>query len=234
MVMSPRIAALLLLAFFALASSAQAETVFVEADRDATLIEDPAGATANGSGPYFFVGRTNQAAGSIRRTVLRFDVASALPAKAIVESASVTLYLAPSNLVPIEIRLQRLLADWSEGPSSASGGGGRDAEPGDVTWLHTDYDVELWNRAGGHFIGRVSARLEVGDTDFYTWESNPHLVQDVRLWKSAPSRNFGWILISDEATPQTAKSFASRENADSLLRPVLRVTYRLPGDRGGR
>jgi len=74
----------------------------------------------------------------------------------------------------------------------------------------------------------VSARLDVEDADFYTWESTPHMVQDVRLWKSTPSRNFGWILISDEAMPQTAKSFASREAADSLLRPILRVTYRLP------
>jgi hypothetical protein len=225
--MAQRITALFFLAFYALASSAQAETVFIEADRDATLIEDPAGALANGSGPYFFVGRTAQGSGSIRRAVLRFDVAGALPAKAIIESASFTLYLAPSNPAPLEIRLQRLMADWSEGPSSAAGGGGRDAEPGDVTWLHTDYDVEFWNRAGGRFIGRVSARLDVSDADFYTWENTPHLVQDVRLWKSNPSRNFGWILISDEAMPQTAKSFASREITDPLLRPILRLTYRL-------
>jgi hypothetical protein len=69
--------------------------------------------------------------------------------------------------------------------------------------------------------------LDVSDADFYTWENTPHLVQDVRLWKSNPSRNFGWILTSDEAMPQTAKSFASREITDPLLRPILRLTYRL-------
>jgi hypothetical protein len=37
----------------------------------------------------------------------------------------------------------------------------------------------------------------------------------------------------DETTPQTAKSFASRENPDLSLRPVLEVTYRLPGRPSG-
>jgi len=226
-----RHAALFLLALCAVASPAAAETVFVDADRDATLIEDPDGALANGSGPYFFVGRTAQGSGSIRRAVLRFDIAGALPAKAIIESASLTLYLRTNNPGSNEIRLHRLQSDWSEGPSSASGGGGSDSEPGDVTWVHTDYDAERWIRAGGDLIGRVSARLDVVDAGYQTWATNPHLVQDVRLWKSAPSRNFGWILIGDESMPQTAKSFASRESSEPLLRPVLRVTYRLPAGR---
>ena len=55
------------------------------------------------------------------------------------------------------------------------------------------------------------------------------MVQDVRLWNSAPQRNFGWILIGDETAPQTAKSFASREFPDPTLRPVLEVNYRTPG-----
>jgi hypothetical protein len=59
--------------------------------------------------------------------------------------------------------------------------------------------------------------------------STNHLVQDVRLWWSAPERNFGWILIGDETTPQTAKSFASRESPEPALRPVLEVTYRYSG-----
>jgi hypothetical protein len=50
------------------------------------------------------------------------------------------------------------------------------------------------------------------------------------LWLRGPRRNFGWILLGDETTPQNVKSFASREELDPSLRPVLEVIYRLPGE----
>jgi len=214
--------------------TADAETVRIEADRDATLVEHPDGALANGSGPFLFVGRTAQGQNSVRRTLLWFDVAAALPEQAIIERVSMTLFMSPSNPGMREARLHRVLADWGEGASSAGGGGGRPSEPGDATWIHAFYDFEFWAHSGGQFVGRASARLDVAGSAFYTWESTNHFVQDVRLWKSAPQRNFGWILIGDETTPQTAKSFASRENPDPALRPVLEVTYRAPGRPGGR
>jgi hypothetical protein len=214
-------------------ATAGAETVRIEADRDATLVEHPDGALANGSGPFFFAGRTSQGQNALRRTLLRFDVGAALPERAVVEGVSLTLFMSASNPQLREIRLHRVLADWGEGPSSSSGGSGRPSEPGDATWIHTFYDYEFWAHSGGQFAGRVSARSDVAGSAFYTWESTNHLVQDVRLWKSAPRRNFGWILIGDETTPQTSKSFASRENPDPALRPVLEVTYRMPGRRPG-
>ena len=58
--------------------TAGAETVRIEAGRDATLVEHPDGALANGSGPFFFVGRTGQGQNSLRRSLLWFDVAAAL------------------------------------------------------------------------------------------------------------------------------------------------------------
>ena len=63
------------------ASRVLAETAGIEPDRDATLIEDPNGAFANGSGPNFFVGRTNQEQNGIRRALVRFPVAESLPPK---------------------------------------------------------------------------------------------------------------------------------------------------------
>jgi hypothetical protein len=215
-------------------ATAAAETVRIEADRDATLVEDPDGTLANGSGPVFFAGRTSQGQNSTRRALLRFDVAAVLPDRAIIESVSLILFMRPSNPEMREIRLHRVLADWGEGASSSSGGGGRPSEPGDATWIHTFYDFEFWSHSGGQFVGRDSARLQAAGSAFYTWESTHHLVQDVRLWTSAPQRNFGWILIGDETTHQTAKSFASRENPDPALRPVLEVTYRTPGRPGAR
>jgi hypothetical protein len=210
------------------------ETVLIEAGRDATLIEDPDGSLANGAGPVLFAGRTNQPQNGVRRALLFFDVASVIPKGAIIEEARLRLFMTPSNPSTRTMTLYRVQADWGEGPSSASGGSGAPAEAGDATWLHTFYDTRFWVVNGGHFIGRASAAASVSSSGYYTWESTTHLVRDVRLWVSAPNRNFGWVLIGDETARQTAKSFASRESSDPALRPVLEVTYRVPAARRGR
>jgi len=225
---------IVLLGLLLVAVPAAAETVVIEADRDATLIEDADGAWANGSGPVFFAGRTNENQGGVRRAVLRFDVAGALPPRAIVEEARLTLFATPSNSSLAGYRVHRMLAAWSEGASSSSGGIGAPSLPGDVTWLHTSYAAEFWIHNGGHFDGRFSSAADVGNSGFYVWPSTRHMVRDVREWLDAPQRNHGWILIGDETTRQTVKSFASREALDPDLRPVLEVDYRLPDERRDR
>lgn len=212
-----------------LAGGAGADVVTLEAGRDATLIEDPNGALANGSGPVFFVGRTNQPRNGVRRGSIHFDVTGALPANAIVEGVRLTLYTTPSNPAPSPIGLHRLLAAWGEGDSYATGGSGAASETGDATWIHTFYDEESWVRPGGHFVARASASQVVGDSGFYTWEGTEHMLADVRAWLAAPHRNFGWVLLGDETERGTVKSFASREEPDASLRPLLEVTYRRPG-----
>jgi len=204
-----------------------AETIRIEADRDATLIEDREGELANGSGPFFFAGRTSQAEGSIRRALLRFDVAGSLPEGAVIEKAALILFAAPGNTAPRLLSLHRVLSDWSEGPSFASGGGGAPSLEGDATWIHTSFDTDQWRRPGADFIEPPSASLEVAGTGAFTWET-PRLRADVQLWAAAPRRNFGWALLGDETMPQSSKSFASREHGSADLRPVLEITFREP------
>jgi len=206
-------------------SLAGAEPIAIEAARDTTLIEDPDGALANGAGPVFFVGRTNQREGSVRRGLLYFDVAAALPRDAHIASVRLTLCMAPSNATPQQIGLHRLRSAWGEGASFAVGGGGDASAPGDATWIHSFYDGWFWRQPGGDFVARVSATQEVSAPGCYTWESSAKLIADVRLWLRAPHRNFGWILLGDETTPQNVKSFASREESNAALRPVLEVIY---------
>ena len=206
-----------------------AETVVIEASRDATLIEEPDGALANGAGPAFFVGRSAQASNGTRRALVHFDVAAVLPRRAIIESAALELFVNPSNEGTRTIRLYRVLADWGEGASSSAGGAGAPAGPGDATWLHTFWDTEYWVHGGGQFLGRSSGEQGVAGEGFYVWDGSRQMVQDVRLWLAAPDRNFGWILVGDETTRQTAKGIASREDPDPTRRPVLRLTVRVPG-----
>lgn len=211
---------------------AAADTAFIEATRDATLVEEPSGTLANGSGPVFFVGRTNARQNSVRRALVHFDIAGALPRGARVEAVRLTLHMTPSNEAPRQLRLHRVLGGWGEGPSSASGGGGDVSYPGDSTWIHRFYDDLFWLQPGGDFVARASASREVGASGFHRWESTPKLVADVQHWLAAPHRNFGWILIGDETTPQNSKSFASREEPDASLRPLLEVRYRRAPGRG--
>jgi hypothetical protein len=78
---------------------------------------------------------------------------------------------------------------------------------------------------GAQFVGNPSARLVLSGPGVYRFESDA-LLEDVRLWALHPEQNFGWILIGDESQRQTARAFASRENPDPVLRPVLEITYR--------
>jgi hypothetical protein len=211
------------------AVQARGDTVRLEADRDATLIENAEGAWANGAGPALFAGRTSQAQGSIRRALVYFDVAGALPEGAIVESVVLTLFVTPSHDAPRLLRIHRAQADWGEGPSASAGGAGAAAQPGDVTWIHGFYDDEEWVHAGGQFLGRESAEASVAASGFYQWWGTDEMRADVELWAAAPERNFGWVLLGDETTSQSVKSLASREHPDAALRPALEITYRMPG-----
>ena len=202
-------------------------TITLTADRDATLVEQPDGTLANGSGPVLFSGRNNMTTDGVRRALLRFDVTGLAPGEnpLVASGAAVRLVnTTESNLEPREYRLHRVLADWSEGPSAGSGGGGAPSAVGDATWIHASYPNIFWMHSGGQFEGTPSARLVVAGAGVYRFEGEG-LLRDLQLWYRHPELNFGWILIGDETTRQNARAFGSRENSDPTLRPALELTY---------
>jgi hypothetical protein len=203
------------------------EVALLEAVRDNTLIEDPGGALSNGSGPGFFVGRTNQPVNSIRRGVLLFELEGVLPPGAVVEHAALILHASSTNAGTQVVRIHRLLEDWGEGASSSTGGQGAPAATGDATWIHTFFDDETWRTPGGHRAQRASGRATVKTTGPVRSEG-PGLARDVQLWLDQPGRNHGWILIGNESLGQTVNRFESRDSPQVDLRPRLEVTYRLP------
>ena len=222
-----RLAAVLLAAAAGLTPAA-AGTVVVEAAADATLVEHPDGALANGAGPNVFAGRTNAADNGVRRALLRFEIpeaARALDGKVLESVALVLTNLTESNTVPAEYRLHRLLARWSEGPSEGLGGGGAPSQPGDATWVHASFGGEFWMHNGASFEGRPSARGVVTGPGAYRFES-PELTRDLLRALRSPGENLGWILVGDETRRQTVRAFGSRENPDPDARPVLEITFR--------
>jgi hypothetical protein len=216
------------LAALGFAGAASADSVAIVPERDATLIEDTSGGLASGSGPAVFAGRIASTINSVRRAVLRFDVAAAVPAGATIEAARLRLHVSTSNSGPTPVRLHRVLASWGEGASSSFGGNGAPALPGDATWIHRFHDGTLWTSPGGDFDPVAHAEASVDQVGFSLWDSTPGIVADVQSWLDDAASNSGWILLGDESRPQTAKRFDSRESPDPSLQPVLEIVYSVP------
>lgn len=224
---------------FVLASAiARADTVIIQAAKDATLYQNASGLVANGAGAHIFAGRTNQdgvnpvATISIRRALLKFDIAAAVPAGATINSVILRLQCTRTRTTTNRlISIRRVLTDWNEGPSddASNEGSGTNSMPGDVTWTHTLFPTMFWTAPGGDFSGTLSGSLNVGAIGTYNWNStsggNGQMAVDVQNWLNNPATNFGWILSGVETTGSTAKRFDSRTNSTVANRPQLTINF---------
>ena len=122
-----------------------------------------------------------------------------------------------------------MMGPWGEGgsvggKSEKSGGQGAQAESGEVTWLHQEFDGTRWTTPGGDFFETVSAAIVIGGLGTHSWSSG-QLTADVQTWVDDPPTNFGWVLIGNEEEDQTAKRIASREDEDPERWPALVVEF---------
>jgi hypothetical protein len=207
-----------------------ADTTLTEAAPDNNL----------GGQPFFNSGLTGPNAGLTRnRALVRFDIASQLPAGAVVQSAELILEVVGEPLdlqTPSEFRLHRLLRPWGEGTQTteSSPGLGLPALEGEATWNHRfALTTNTWAApgamAGMDYLETISASSFVyGIADSpYAFGPTPGLAADVQDWLDHPETNFGWILITaSEATLKTARRFGARE--DPLNSPRLLLHYSLP------
>lgn len=204
-----------------------ADTVALQATADNTLYQDDFGAFSNGSGEHMFAGMT--ALQHLHRACVLFDVSS-IPPGATINSATVTLHLTRSISDFQEVTLHRISASWGEGASVAPGreGGGADSAPGDATWQHRFYPTSFWSTPGGDFNPIVSATQMVDFIDGpFDW-TGPVLVSDVQGWVDGAATNHGWMIVGAEEVEASSKRFASRNNIDPGLRPVLTVNFTVP------
>ncbi len=190
---------------------------------------------SNGSGPGMYCGKNG--GGLIHRALMKFDIASTIPAGSTITAVSLRLQCMQSpNSTNRSCSLYRVLADWGEGISVASGGGGGGdvAGPGDATW-HSRFHQTLtdpsvpWTTPGGDYTGVSSATTTVaGMNTAYTWGTTAQMVADAQAWLDNPATNFGWMLRGVETSSQTARKFATREEATATFRPKLTVTFTPP------
>jgi cytochrome c peroxidase len=199
--------------------------VTLQPSKDNTLYKDDTGSLSNGTGARLFVGNTDNELA--RRAVIAFDVAGAIPEGSTIVSATLRLYMSRTNTVGQAVTLHRLLADWGEGNSNApdNEGAGTSATTGSATWLHTFFRTGFWTTPGGDFSPAASASTMVGGLGFHTWGSTAEMVAEVQDWLDHPETNFGWLLLGNESTWQTAKRFDSRESFTPAGWPALIVDY---------
>jgi len=225
----PALAGLLLLT-----AAARAQTVQIAPSRDNTLFEPTTVVDkSNGVGPQFYSGRTN--GDRLRRGVLRFDVAGAVPGGSTI--TGVTLRVNCSH-VPVfdganarTQRLRRATSDWGEGTSDAgvNNGDGVTPTPGDATWNHSFFSSSFWTTPGGDQSATLSSSVDVTGTGLYAFPSTPQLVADVQDMLDQPGGNFGWVVSGEEVVNGTARAFDTREAPTypfyNGVAPVLEVTY---------
>jgi hypothetical protein len=203
----------------------------IPAAKDNTLYESQNGTLSNGSGIYTFTGVT--AFSEIRRGLVTFDIAGAVPAGATIDNVTLTLQMSKTIAPALPVSLHRALKDWGEGASDAGGeeGTGTTAAAGDATWIHTFSPTDFWDAAGGDFENSASA-TELVDAEGLYSSSSEGMVLDVQSWLDDPSSNFGWVVVGDESASVTAKRFNSRENETGP--PVLSIEFSGGnGDGGG-
>ncbi len=226
----------LVVAALAPLTSLRAQTIVnIPCAADNTLYQSATGDLSNGAGIGIFVGAN--AFGSIRRAVVRFDVAAALPANAKVLAAELTLNSVQSSAFSaVAMNGHRLLQAWGEGTSVAppGGGGGGPATANDATWLYRFYNPAApasspaWTTPGGDFVGTPSLVGAMPSFGLFTTALSRAAADDVQGWLNNPASNFGWLLkAANETLGSTAHRIDSRESLGT--KPSLRVTYVLPG-----
>ncbi len=209
-----------------LASSltASAAEVVLTPSRDNTVYEEYPD-NSNGAG-YLFAGRAG--GGGIRRSLLRFDVAAALPAGAQIESATLRLHVSRTQVPDsLPAALHRALADWGEAGSNGGerAGAGAAAQPGDATWSHRFYaKPQIWSAPGANFETAPSVSGAIGGIGFHSL-SSAQAAADVQAWLDSPASNFGWVLRGDESSAGDARRIDSREHGTAANRPTLTVIY---------
>jgi hypothetical protein len=212
---------------YACTALASANIINIMPSKDNTLYEyDPAdGDTSNALGLHFFAGKT--AMGELRRGVLAFNIAGSIPAGSTITGVTLSMNMSRTPLsVAYPVELHKLLADWGEGTSMASGeeGDGAPATPNDATWRHRFFDTIFWTNEGGDFSATVSASQSVSVVGPYTW-SSAQMVADVQSWLDNPAGNFGWLVLGDEKPTLTSKRFDTRESASP---PILTIEFTGP------
>ena len=116
--------------------------------------------------------------GARSRALFKFDIASKIPANAVITSAQlqVTVVRSPSGRNSSTFAMHRVLREWNEGMKSGDLPGGRAATAGESTWNARLEGESAWGEPGGEFgvdfDPNVSATAAVSGNRDYVFTLN--------------------------------------------------------------
>ena len=138
--------------------------------------------------------------GSVRRSLVRFDF-SLIPSGATITAATLELYATAVPGTSRNLAVHRITAAWVEGSAT-------------------------WTSFAGAFETAAAATIAGGtSTGWKTWT----VTSLVRALFEGTYANHGFLVKASSETGSGTYSFATRENATTGNRPILRVTYTIPG-----
>jgi hypothetical protein len=198
--------------------SAFADTVTIKPSGDSGIEQHNPDFNLGGSSEVV-AGTLGSSAGfEIRRALFKFDLQGQIPPGSTIDSVTLrvsVVFRLPLSPASSNFDLRRILQPWDENA---------------VTW-NSRLSGVLWDTPGAadasDTAGVASSSVFVSGLGNYTFPSTPAMVADVQGWLNDPSSSFGWLLLTErEATPRTARHFATRE--DSVNFPRLVINYTPP------
>jgi hypothetical protein len=140
-----------------------------------------------------------------RRILIEFNL-SGIPSNARITSANLKLYVTAKGSGDPVTNVYRLTQSWTE-----SG----------VTWNKYD-GTNNWATAGGDYDSTVWATATVTASGWSTWNVG-NLIQS---WVNGSYSNYG--MLAGTSTASGTTYFASSDNSDTSLWPVLEINYTTP------
>lgn len=158
--------------------------------------------------------------------LIYFDVSS-IPKAAILEKATLELYMTTTRngTSKKSVAAHQLLKDWAEGDGQGIDGNGatQDEVCGKWTGKGEDWDKAGADSPGKDWVEKANDTIEIEGKiqDWYTWK----VTEMCQNWIRNPEKNFGAILLEPRPHAPTlgTKVFASKENGDQNIHPILRV-----------
>ncbi|HEX4957486.1 MAG TPA: Ig-like domain-containing protein, partial [Lacibacter sp.] len=175
----------------------------------------PGGNSTRNYGTCVDISVNRRNGGAAMRGLTKFNL-SAIPAGAVVTSATLRLYLNREGGAAYDISVHKVLEDWSEGTLCNNNGV--------ANWTVRSGTTTNWTTAGGVF-GTALATTNIPRTTgvYYQWTG---LQATVNEWLASPSTNYGFLLKA--VTENIADDRFEFDSREATNKPQLVINYTIP------
>ena len=201
-----------------------AQTVTLSPLQSAVIYENKPDNT-KGDPSFFPIGKSN--GGTVKRGLMKFDIAGNVPSGATIDSVKLTIGYSQGSVPGVDptINFHPIISNfgWTAGLGGAPQDGTA-ANPGELTWNNAAHGSIAWASPGGgsgiDFTAAPTASTVISGYGTYVWTG---MKTEVQAWLDNPVINGGWMIKSNE----TNFGSAVRLDSDaSTSEPSLLIYYK--------